>query len=448
MKVITRFPPSPTGLLHMGGVRTALFNFLYSRQNNGEMVLRFEDTDRERSKREFEVDMVEGLKWLGIEHDNKTVQRQSNREEVYKKYLHQLIKAGKAYEAEDSESGEGRVVRFKNPNKELVFEDKIRGEIKFDTTELGDFVIARNIDSPLYHLAVVIDDFLMGITHVIRGEDGISNTPRQILIQEAIGAPRPAYAHLPFVLAPDKSKLSKRKHGEIVSLRHYRERGYLPEAIVNFVALIGWNPGDEREIFSMEELINEFSLERVQKGAAIFNINKLNDINSQYIKKLSAKQFIESVLGKIPDRILNFETFSDEMFLKIALILKERVSNGEEAREALISGEFDYFFTTPTYTPEKLIWKGADREVTIKHLKNLTEAINSLQTSVFAAETIKAEIWDYASQEGRGEVLWPMRFALSGIEKSPDPFEISGILGKNETIKRLKLALDNLNISK
>jgi glutamyl-tRNA synthetase len=443
-KIITRFPPSPTGLLHIGSVRTALFNFLYARQNKGQMILRFEDTDKERSKKEYEEDVLEGLKWLGINHDNKQIERQSERGEIYRKYLTDLIDDGKAYEAEESESGEGKVVRFKNPNKEIVFEDNIRGEIKFDTTELGDFVIARNIENPLYHLAVVVDDFEMNVTHIIRGEDGISNTPRQILIQEAIGAPRPTYAHLPLVLATDKSKLSKRKHGEMASLSYYRERGYLPEAIVNFVALIGWNPGDEREIFSMDELIKEFSLERVQKGGAVFNIEKLDDINSQYIKKLSVEEFIEKVLGGIPDSLKLLGAFSEERFYQIAPMLQEKVSSGEEAKEMIKAGEFDYFFTGPSYDMDKLYWKDTDKEKTAGHLEFVVNALNSLQDTDFVAETIKSAVWDYATEQGRGEVLWPMRYALSGKEKSPDPFEIAAILGKNVSIQRINTALEVL----
>ena len=207
---------------------------------------------------------------------------QSERTEIYKKYLQKLIDENKAYISTETEGENREVVRFRNPNKFVQFDDLIRGTVEFDTTELKDFVIAKSVDEPLYHLAVVIDDFESGITHVIRGEDHISNTPRQILIQEAIGAPRPLYAHLPLILAQDRSKLSKRKHGESVSLGYYRNKGYSPEAIINYLALLGWNPGTEQEIFTLPELVNVFDLERVHKGGAIFDEKKLAWVNRKH----------------------------------------------------------------------------------------------------------------------------------------------------------------------
>ena len=273
-QVIVRMAPSPTGNFHVGSARTALFNFLFARKNNGKFILRIEDTDKERSKKEFEDDIFESLEWLGLKHDESY--RQSERGEVYKSYIEKMLDEGSVYESDD------KVIRFKNPNKKIKFNDLIRGEIEFDTTELEDFVIAKSVNEPLYHLAVVIDDFESGITHVIRGEDHISNTARQILIQEAIGAPRPIYAHLPLILAPDRSKLSKRKHGESVSLDYYRNKGYSPAAIINYLALLGWNPGTEQEIFTLEELIKVFDLSRVHKGGAIFDEKKLAWVNRKH----------------------------------------------------------------------------------------------------------------------------------------------------------------------
>ncbi|MDO8471373.1 MAG: glutamate--tRNA ligase family protein [bacterium] len=280
-KIITRFPPSPTGPLHIGNVRTALFNYLYARQNNGSFIVRIEDTDKTRSKKEYEDEMLESLEWLGLKRDGELL-HQSERTEIYKKYLHKLIDEGKAYLSRETEGENREVVRFKNPNIITIFNDLVRGEVQFDTTELGDFIIAKSVNEPLYHLAVVIDDFESGITHVIRGEDHISNTPRQILIQEAIGATRPLYAHLPLILAQDRSKLSKRKHGESVSLDYYRNKGYSRDAIINYLALLGWNPGTEQEIFTLSELINVFDLKRVHKGGAIFDEKKLAWVNRKH----------------------------------------------------------------------------------------------------------------------------------------------------------------------
>jgi glutamyl/glutaminyl-tRNA synthetase len=226
-QVIVRFPPSPTGLLHMGNVRTALYNYLFARQNNGNFLIRVEDTDKARSKKEYEENMFESMHWLGLEHDNKGKEwRQTERTEIYKKYLDELLKSGAAYISQETEGENREVVRFKNPGGKIKFEDLIRGEVEIEVGDLGDFIIARNINEPLYHLAVVIDDLESGITHIIRGEDHISNTPRQILIWRAITEvskvpfDTPKYAHLPMILAEDKSKLSKRKHGEAVSLKY------------------------------------------------------------------------------------------------------------------------------------------------------------------------------------------------------------------------------------
>lgn len=280
-KIITRFPPSPTGPLHIGNVRTALFNYIFAKKNGGDFIVRIEDTDKARSKKEYEDEMLESLRWLGLKWDGELL-HQSERTKIYKKYLQKLIDENKAYVSTETEGENREVVRFRNPNKSVKFDDLVRGTVEFDTTELKDFVIAKSVDEPLYHLAVVIDDFESGVTHVIRGEDHISNTPRQILIQEAIGAPRPLYAHLPLILAQDRSKLSKRKHGESVSLDYYRNKGYSPEAIINYLALLGWNPGTEQEIFTLRELINVFDLERVHKGGAIFDEKKLAWVNRKH----------------------------------------------------------------------------------------------------------------------------------------------------------------------
>ena len=239
-KVVTRFAPSPTGPLHVGGARTALISYLYAKQHGGRFLLRIEDTDRERSKPEYEKDIRDGIAWLDIHPDEEY--RQSDRTEIYKRYLADLIKKDAAYvsrEPKKEGGGEIEVVRFRNPNTRVSWRDMVRGEVSFDTTELKDFVIAKSLDEPLFHMAVVVDDFESRISHVIRGEDHISNTPRQMLIQEAIGAPRPQYAHLPLILATDRSKLSKRKHAEFASLAHYVKEGISPKAMVNFLALLG-----------------------------------------------------------------------------------------------------------------------------------------------------------------------------------------------------------------
>ncbi|OGD68989.1 glutamate--tRNA ligase [Candidatus Campbellbacteria bacterium RIFCSPLOWO2_01_FULL_34_15] len=442
-KIITRFPPSPTGYLHVGSARTALFNYIYAKQNGGEMLFRSEDTDRERSKKEFEDEILESLEWLGIEIDKTKIVRQSERGETYRKYLEKMIADGTAYVSKEIAEKEGdrtEVIRFKNPNKKVIFKDTVRGDIEFDTTELGDFVIAKSLTEPLYHLAVVVDDYEMGVTHIIRGEDGISNTPRQILIQEAINAPRPFYTHMPFSLAPDRSKLSKR-HGA-VSIREYRKMGYLPEAMINYLMLLGWNPGTDKEIFSLGELIEEFDLTKIQKGGAIFDLVKLDWFNKEYIKKMSEQSFKEKVLEFLPEKLKDMREYSDEILTKMLPVIKERINKFSDLKEMFEGGELEYYFKNPEYNGENLLWKDAQKQETIEHLNKIISVIDNIDN--FQSDEIKTSLWDYATEKGRGNVLWPMRFALSGKDKSPDPFTLSEILGKQKTIERLKIALDKL----
>lgn len=432
-KVITRFAPSPTGFLHIGGVRTGLFSFLFARQNGGTFALRIEDTDKVRSKQEWTDGLVDDLSWLGLKHDVYVVQ--SDRLGSHQSYIKKLIDSGHAYISKEKVVEEGQrdeVIRFKNPKKKITFTDMIRGDITVDTTDLGDFVIARSIEEPVYHLAVVVDDFEMGITHVIRAEEHISNTPRQILIQEAIGAPRPLYAHLPLVLAEDKSKLSKRKHGESVSLTYYRNKGYLPEAILNFVALIGWNPGTDQEIFSLSELIDVFDLSKIQKGGAVFNVQKLNWVNKQYIDKMTLEEFTGKAKKFLPENVSE----------KLLPLIKEKVSYFGEI-QSIIDGELSFTKPLPSYDKESLKWKQEpDLINTKKYLKEIIDTISVLNN--FTKESVKEAIWPMAEKIGKGNILWPMRYALSGKEKSPDPFIISEILGKEETLKRLNFAYELL----
>ncbi len=279
-KIIVRYPPSPTGIAHIGNIRSFLFSYLVKEKAGGEAILRFEDTDRERSKKEYEDYIIETLNDLKITYDNKNIFRQSERTEFYIDAIETLIKNGDAFEAEESKDGSGdKVIRFKNPNKKVTFTDAIRGEITIDTTDFGDFVIARSKTNPLYHLTVVVDDIDMAVTDVIRGEDHITSTPRQILLIEALGGNVPRYAHLPLIVGEDKKKLGKR-HGA-VTWQEFKEDGYLPEGVVNYLALLGWHPkdGNEQEIFSLKELVEIFKIEDVSKSPAKFDYTKLKDIN-------------------------------------------------------------------------------------------------------------------------------------------------------------------------
>ncbi len=443
-KIVTRFAPSPTGVLHIGSLRTALYPWLYARQHNGKFVLRIEDTDKERSTPAFAENILDGLKWLGINYDE--FYRQSERGEIYRKHINFLLTDGAAYISKEEPKKEGErseVIRFKNPNRVVIFHDEVRGDISFDTTELGDFVIAKDIDTPLYHLAVVIDDFEMGVTHIIRGDDGISNTPRQILLQEALRAPRPLYTHLPMILAPDKTKLSKR-HGAL-GVTEYREEGYLPEALLNFVVLMGWNPGTEQELLSREDMLRLFTLEKIQKGAAVWNIDKLKWFNKQYMKKLSFGEVREKILAHLPENLRSVVGDNAKVFEKIIPIILDHISTFGEVKTMAENGEIQYFFEDPQYLPSGLFWKNdKDAEHTRIHLAKVAELLQGIKTDDFTAEAVKNTLWDYASLAGKGNVLWPLRFALSGRDKSPDPFALAEILGREVTLRRIEKARDRI----
>lgn len=456
-----RIAPSPTGPLHIGVTRSALFNYLFAKKHGGKFVLRIEDTDLERSDPKYEKDIIDGLKWLGIEWDE--IYHQSKRTKIYEKYLKKLLDNGQAYYDE--------IIWFKNPNKKVVFDDLIRGRVEFDSGLFDDFSIAKDLKTPLYNFAVVIDDYEMKITHVIRGEDHVSNTPKQVLIQEALGLPMPKYAHLPLILGPDKTKLSKR-HGT-VSITDYKEQGYLPEAMVNFMALLGWsaqgrsavgrNPREE-EIFSMKQLIKEFSLEKVQKGGAIFNIEKLDWFNGYYIRQLPLDKLIEPCIpyliknGSIEPKFKSEqyppgyggysireehivsetkEKLEPEKLKKIIALEQERMKKFSEVGELT-----EFFFKDKLkYKPELLRWKTMSKKEIKDSLDKVEKILSDVKEKDFTAKKLEKILVVKAEEtRDRGELLWPLRVALTGREASPSPFEIAEILGKEKVLKRIKYA--------
>jgi len=483
-----RIPPSPTGLLHIGTVRTALYNYLFAKHNGGTMVFRMEDTDKERSTKEFEDDIINGLVALGLTGDEgvhlgEKGYRQSERTDIYQKYLQQLLDEDKAYycfctkeqletmrekcrqekrppryegccskvspeEAKKRiENGEKGVIRLRIPKDrgDIKWTDLVRGETVIHAKELDDFVIARAIDDPLYHLTVVADDHDMEITHVIRGEDHISNTPKQILIFEAFGWKLPEFAHLPLILNEDKSKLSKRKNK--VSVDDYLKEGYLPEALINFLALLGWNPGTEQEIFSMEELIKEFSLDRVHKGGAIFDIKKLDWINGEWIKKEIADDvdaFYEKVLPYLKGKIDNPDL--------VKKILKDPDFEGRFKKLSEIPEELSILFGKLPDYPLDLIMRDKF-QITKDMLKAVLEKTKAVvseleweQGDSSRSAELSEKMMGIVSELGlkNGQVLWPVRVALSGLERSPNFSTLMVYLGKEEVLKRLDFALQKL----
>lgn len=448
-KIRTRIAPSPTGYLHVGTARTALFNWLFARHHGGEFVLRIEDTDLERSEKHFEDDIIEGLKWLGITWDG-PITRQSERTDTYRRYITQLLDEGAAYycfctkeeleaqrqsmmaqgiapkypgtcrgfDAKDVaarlEKGAPHIIRFKMPTEKISFPDLIRGDIEFDGSLIGDIAIAKDAAVPLYNLAVVVDDHEMAISHVIRGEDHIANTPKQIAIQRALRFPMPHYAHLPLILDPNRSKMSKRYSA--TSIQEYRDAGYLADALVNFLAFLGWHPKEEKEIMSREALIKEFSLDRVQKAGAVFNVEKLNWMNAHYIKELN-DETLAAMLG-VENK-------------KIIPLVRERIKKLSDFHECA-----DFFFALPDYDPTLLVWKDAPRE----KIKENLQAIAAIIEGGGGEPHIK----QLADQEGNGPVYWPLRVALSGKKASPSPIEIFDALGRQEALRRIKIAIEKL----
>lgn len=466
----TRTAPSPTGYLHIGTARLSLFNYLFAKKHGGAFIVRIEDTDIERSDKKFEADIFESLNWLSIRADESSEvggtygpYRDSERGNSHQPYLETLISSGFAYycphtpaelEAEKKKlqemgknpihiceyrdavkgAGEG-IIRFKTPkDTSVAFQDFIRGEIRFDSSLLGDFSIAKNLQTPLYNFAVVVDDHEMKISHVFRGEDHLTNTPKQILVWKALwpNEPLPEFAHLPLVLAPDRSKLSKREGA--TSVREFRDAGYLPEALVNFMALLGWNPGTDREIFSLAELEQAFSLEHVQKSGAIFNTEKLDWMNGEYIRSMSIER-----LSEIAKLFLPKEAHSSPLLRKILELERPRLKKLSELQERTL-----FFFQQPEYDASLLHWKSMSNEDVASSLERSKQIFETLSDADFVADSLSKHFLDEIGVGDKGELLWPLRVALSGMKASPGPFEIMAILGKRASSERIQAALSKL----
>ncbi len=465
--VRVRFAPSPTGPFSIGNARTALFNWLFAQNMNGEFLIRIENTDKERSLPAYEKQILESLEWLGLTWNGNIV-RQSERTALYEKYLTSLIDEGIAYycfctpEELDSErqaqlsqgispqysgrcrslsheeasrriSNESAVIRFKVPKQTLTFSDSIRGKISVETELIGDIIIAKTIREPLYNFAAAIDDIEMRITHVIRGEDHLSNTPKQILIHEALGVPSPQYAHLPLILGSDRKKLSKRFLTN--SVLDYRAEGYVPDAVLNFLVLLGWHPTKDREILSVQEMIDEFTLKRVQKAGAVYNVEKLEWLNSNYLRSMDIGTLVAYLEPIIPSAWFKKKVF----FEKVLTVTRDRM---KKLPDFIPLAQF--FFELETYPEKMLRWKETDISVTKQVLDAIFVTLEKITKAKFTEKQIKTDIEDIILKWGRGEVLWPFRVALSGKDASPPPFEIAGILGRDETLVRLRGAIDKL----
>ncbi|MCD6220432.1 glutamate--tRNA ligase [Candidatus Calescamantes bacterium] len=475
--VRVRFAPSPTGYLHIGGARTALFNWLFAKHQGGRFILRIEDTDIARSRKEVVEKILTGLRWLGIEWDEGPgvggdygPYFQSQRIPIYQKYINQLLEEGKAYlcyctpeELEERRKEmikrkevpryDGRcrnltlkerekferekrkaVVRFKWESSVEGFEDKIRGYIDFSQHQFDDFVIQKTDGTPTYNFACIVDDHLMKITHIIRGEDHITNTPRQLALYRAFGWEAPQFAHLPLILGPDRSRLSKR-HGA-TDLLEYREMGYLPEALLNYLALLGWYPGSDEEIFNQDEIIRRFTLENISKRNAIFNIDKLDWMNSQYIQRMPMEKFKEICWNFLEKEGIKRETKEKEWWERFFTLYKVRIKTFQQ-----LVKESAFFFNEKYPFEEKAVKKILQKEYVPELLTALKEEIKNIEPfTVENIEKVLRESCEKRSMSGR-KFIHPLRVALSGKMVSPPIFDVIFLIGREKCIERIDRTL-------
>jgi glutamyl-tRNA synthetase len=419
VSVRVRFAPSPTGYLHVGGARTALFNWLYARRNGGVFVLRIEDTDLERSSAEMVDGILGSMKWLGLDWDEGPF-FQAQRSDRHRAAAERLLASGAAYYTDDDERG--RAVRFKVPPGVTSVDDAVKGRIDFDNAVLEDFVILRSDGTPVYQLSVVVDDIDMGITHVVRGDDHISNTPKQILLYRALGAPVPAFAHVPLIMGPDKKRLSKR-HGA-TSVGEYEQQGYLPEAMVNFLALLGWSPGGDEEVFTRDELVARFSLDGISGGNAVFNSEKLDWFNQQHIARMPAGEILRrlgtTVGADDPARLARVVDLVKPRAKKlhdIVPLLEPFFAEAIERDQAAVAKHL-----TPDAAPHLAAWRERLQRVDPFDPPTLESALRALATE----RGIKA-----------GALIHGTRVAVTGQAVSPGIFEVLELMGRERVVSRI-----------
>ncbi len=477
--VVTRFAPSPTGFMHIGGARTALYAYLWALKNNGTFILRIEDTDTEREVPGSIEHIQEALSWLGITWKYGPDKPgpfgsciQSERLETYRTYAQKLIDKGLAYpdpytpeeietfrkiaEAEKRPflyrkhrpetfgKWDGtQALRFKVENpRRMKWHDAVRGDLEAGEEALDDFILIKKDGYPTYNFAHIIDDLMMGVTHIMRADEFISSTPKFLSLYEALEITPPVLVTLPPILRNDKTKKLGKRDGA-KDILEYRKEGFLPDAMVNFLALVGWNPGTEKEVFTRAELVQAFDIAKIQRAGGIFNEEKLRWMNKEHMKLQSPDTAMPIILDIISkhERVRDLGwTVTPEKIRIIAPVILERIEVYSDIETLITDRELDYYFTEPEYDALSLRWKGeADLVTTVKHLTKIAELITPVTT--WTEEHIKSVIWPYAEQEGRGNVLWPLRYALSGKEKSPNPFTLAHILGKETTLKRIDVAL-------
>ena len=466
--------------MHIGGLRTALFAYLWARKNRGTFILRIEDTDQERHVKGSIEHIQESLHWLGLEWDYGPDRKgpfgsciQSERLPLYHEFAVQLIEKGLAYPDPYTEEEvaafrakaaeekrpflfrdhrpsefavwDGKTpLRFKVPEiKRYAWEDAVRGHLEAGEEALDDFILLKGDGYPTYNFAHIVDDHLMGVTHVFRGDEFISSTPRFLSLYDALGISPPVFVTLPPILREDRTKKLGKRDGA-KDVLDYRNEGYLPEAMMNYLALIGWNPGSAKEVFSKSELITAFSVEHVQHAGGAFDETKLKWFNREHLLSLPTDLFLAYAR-----QFLSSETYhglsKTKLLEPLVPLMRERIQTFGELRDMDANGDFDFYLRAPACTKDLLLWKKEpSAEKTAERLTRTKTLLELLAANDWNAASVKNTLWPYAESEGRGEVLWPMRVALSGRERSPDPFEIAGMIGKDATIERIQRAIECL----
>jgi glutamyl-tRNA synthetase len=471
LPIVTRFAPSPTGYMHVGGVRTALYAWAWARKNNGTFILRIEDTDKAREVDGSIPHIIESLTWLGITWDEGVdiggphlPYIQSQRLDSYKKYAKILIEKGCAYpdpfteeeiaifrkKAEEEkkvflyrnyrpetfEEWDGtKPLRFKvNDVKKYTWTDAVRGQLTAGEEALDDFILIKSDGYPTYNFAHIIDDLEMGVTHVMRADEFIASMPKFLSLYEALGITPPVFVTLPPILAPEgNKKLGKRDGAK--DILEYKEEGYLPEAMINFLAFLGWNPGGEKEIMTREELISSFDISKIHRAGAMFNEEKLLWMNKEHVRLQTKEQQLEAIKPY-------FTSYNHELLERLLPTIIDRISlYGELA--VLEKEEFHFFKDRPNVSADRIMWKDQEKSEAKMHLEELTKLLST--DSFSSVDTVKAVIMPYAEVSGKGNVLWPLRIALSGQEKSVDPFTICYVLGYSEVMERIKAAVYSLD---
>ncbi len=478
--VRVRFAPSPTGFLHVGGLRTALFNYLFAKNSGGKFILRIEDTDRARLVEGAVDNLINTLHWSGLDYDEGPGTGgdygpyiQSERLDIYREHVDQLIAKGAAYRCfctperletmrkemekqklqpkydrtclrlsakgieENLAAGKPHVVRMLVPDNVVIkYTDIVRGDEEFASERVDDQVLLKSDGYPTYHLANVVDDHLMNISHVIRGEEWLPSTPKHVLLYKAFGWDIPQFAHLPLLLNPDRSKLSKRQ-GD-VAVEDYRDKGYLKEALINFIALLGWNPGDDREIFSLAELEKEFSLDKVNKSGAIFNVEKLNWLNFQHLRNKPENEVLEMLKTHLAAVGIDASQFADGYLVQVIAAMRERVSFVKDFTE-----KSPYFFKAPAGYDEATVkkrWKPQSAE----YLKKLAEELSALENPSKSDYEEALHRTAAALNVGNGQLIHPLRLAVSGMGEGPGLFDIVSIIGREETLRRINSAIEGI----